>query len=218
MNQHSTLSAALLVLALAVPVYAQIPEKVAQASVELAARQAEAIARAQQNVAQEAAGQTNAVTPIELEVVISRYQDDKKVSSLPYSLSVNAQERGEQLTRLRMGASVPVPTMMTTPTVDGKPVLVERPGPFQYRDIGTNIDTSARLLGDGRFLVSLSVTEGSLAANPEDGVRTGVPVIRNFSSSTNLVLRDGQTRQFTAAADRITGEVVRVDVTLRVVK
>ena len=40
----------------------------------------------------------------------------------------------------------------------------------------------------------------------------------NAVLSADLVLRDGQTRQFTAAADRITGEVVKVDVTLKVVK
>ena len=47
---------------------------------------------------------------------------------------------------------------------------------------------------------------------------TSLPVIRSFRASNNVVLRDGQTRQFTAAADRITGEVVKVDVTLRVAK
>jgi hypothetical protein len=46
----------------------------------------------------------------------------------------------------------------------------------------------------------------------------GAPVIRNFNASNNLVLRDGQTRQFTAAADRVTGEVIKVDVTLKVAK
>ena len=43
-------------------------------------------------------------------------------------------------------------------------------------------------------------------------------MIRNFEAENTLVLRDGQTRQFTAAADRVTGEVVKVDVTLKVAK
>jgi hypothetical protein len=47
---------------------------------------------------------------------------------------------------------------------------------------------------------------------------TSLPVIRSFRVSNNVVLKDGQTRQFTAAADRITGEVVKVDVTLKVAK
>ncbi len=48
--------------------------------------------------------------PLQVQVVISRYQGDKKVSTLPYSLSV---EPGRK-TSLRMGAEVPV-TMTTSP-------------------------------------------------------------------------------------------------------
>ena len=48
---------------------------------------------------------------------------------------------------------------------------------------------------------------------------TTLPVISTFQGEQQrCVLRDGQTRQFTAAADRITGEVVKVDVTLKVAK
>jgi hypothetical protein len=45
-----------------------------------------------------------------------------------------------------------------------------------------------------------------------------MPVFRNFKTRTTLLLRDGQSRQFTAATDRVSGETVRIDVTLRVVK
>ena len=215
-KRYSTLTALIVAVALAAPVYAQaIPEDVAKASADLAARQAEAIARAQQKVAQEAEARANSVTPLDLEIVISRYQGDKKVGSLPYSLSVNASERGEN-TRLRMGASVPVPTIAPA-MADGKPVQ-GAVTPFNYRDIGTNIDASGKPLGDGRFTVFLSVSESSLVSNSQDSQQGGVPVIRTFSSTNNLVMRDGQTRQFTAASDRITGEVVKVEVTLKVVK
>jgi hypothetical protein len=152
------------------------------------------------------------VIPLDLEVVISRYQGEKKVGSLPYSLSVNASERGEG-TRLRMGASVPVPA-----TVDGKAAGPGVATPFNYREIGTSIDVSGKPLADGRFTIMISVSESSVVENPKDTVTNGAPVIRTFSSSNNLVMRDGQTRQFTAASDRITGEVVRVDVTVKVVK
>src|SRR5215216_1585525 len=136
------LSVALLAFTLAAaPASAQIPDEAAKASADLAARQAEAIARAQQKVAEEAARQAeakaNAITPLDVEVVISRYQGDKKISSLPYSLSVNAGGRGER-TSLRMGASVPMPSM-APPTVDGKPVTgMLQVNPVTYQDIGTN--------------------------------------------------------------------------------
>ena len=45
-----------------------------------------------------------------------------------------------------------------------------------------------------------------------------VPTLRNFSTQNTVVLRDGQTMQFTAAADKTTGEVVKVDVTMTVEK
>ena len=44
------------------------------------------------------------------------------------------------------------------------------------------------------------------------------PVIRTFQVTNSVHLKDGETTQFTAATDRITGEVVRVEVTLKVLK
>ena len=194
---------------------------------KMAAAQAEAVARAQQKVAEEARradierarvaeAKANEIVPLDVEVVVTRYQGDKKISSLPYALAVNASQRAEEV-RLRMGANVPVPTTaFTPPAADGKPLPITS---YNYRDIGTNIDSSARPLGDGRFAVYVSIGESSVVQGANvPGAVQGAPVIRTFSASNNLVLRDGQTRQFTAAADRVTGEVVKVDVTLKVVK
>jgi hypothetical protein len=202
-------------------------DDLARRNAEQAAQQAEAVARAQQKVAEEARrrdielarqaeAKMNELIPIDVEVVISRYQGDKKISSLPYALAVNAGERADG-TKLRMGANVPVPNAAFTPASGGSPnPLVS----YNYQDIGTNIDCNARPLGDGRFVVSVRVSERSVVQAPATTPPTvnGAPVIRNFESSNNLVLRDGQTRQFTAAADRVTGEVVKVDVTLKVAK
>ena len=168
------------------------------------------------------------IVPLQLDLVIARYtgeKADKKVSSVPYSLSVNATEGPSQLrpvTRLRMGGRVPI-SMFAPPTdQNGKPVgPVTGGGPAQYQDVGTNIDSRAGILPDGQFDVSITIEENSLAQNTQlagvQGIPT-LPVIRTMTAANNLVLRDGQTRQFTAAADRVTGEVVKVDVTLRVVK
>jgi hypothetical protein len=45
-----------------------------------------------------------------------------------------------------------------------------------------------------------------------------VPTFRSFRSSNVVVLKDGQSTEFAAATDKISGEVVKVDVTLTVVK
>ena len=200
------------------------------AMARMAAQQAEAVARAQQKVAEEARradeervrqieAKRRELIPVDVEVVISRYQNDKRISSLPYFLAVNAGE-DTQVTKLRMGANVAVPSSTFTPVgADGKPAANPL-ATYNYRDVGTNIDCLAKPLGDGRFSVYVSVGERSVVQPPAtcNSAASCAPVIRNFEAENTLVLRDGQTRQFTAAADRVTGEVVKVDVTLKVAK
>ena len=153
--------------------------------------------------------------PLQIEVVVSKYQGEKRTSSLPYLMSVNA--NASNFSRLRMGAEVPVPNPnlpLTTP--DGKPSNVN------YRAIGTNIDCLAKSSGDGRFELDLRVEESSvymgLQGVPETPWVDEFPVFRSFQSTNTLVLTDGQATQFTAATDRVTGEITRIEVTLRVVK
>lgn len=195
-----------------------------EAMAKMAAQQAEAVARAQQKVAEEARRaeeerirrlEAIEMIPVDVEVVVSRYQGDKKVSSLPYFLAINA--NGEA--SLRMGANVPVPTNVWPAGTVG-PVA---PITFNYQNIGTDIDATVRPRGEGRFFVRVKVEERSVvqppaSATPIGGTVSGAPVIRSFAAQNELLLRDGQTRQFTAAADRVTGEVVKVDVTLKVAK
>ena len=195
-----------------------------------ATEMAEAMARAQQKVAEESRREEEAraqqVIPLDVEVVIARYQGDKKLSSLPYALTVNASRtynvNQAALTSLRMGGQVPLPAMAPALGPDGKPLLgFSGGGPVQYHDIGTNIDARGRILNDGRFEIWVQVSEDSISIPQgvtKEQPSTTLPVIRSFRTANNVVLRDGQTRQFTAAADRITGEVIRVDVTARVAK
>ena len=243
---RSLVGVAALAIALVVPAHAQqkpataadkaAAEKAIDDAAKRAAEMAEAMARAQQKVAEEAHRKAaeasradlekmNAIVPIDLEVVISRYQGDKKTSSLPYALTVNTvyyqNVNDAPLTSLRMGGEVPLPTMSFT--VDGKPLTgFPTGGPVTYKAVGTNIDARGRILDGGRFEIWVSVQDDAIAT--PQGVAAGstssatLPVIRSFRVSNNVVLKDGQTRQFTAAADRITGEVVKVDVTLRVAK
>ena len=92
---------------------------------------------------------------------------------------------------------------------------------FSYKDIGTSIDIRATPSDDGRFTLAISVEDSSVYADPSEGPAprvANVPVVRTFSTSSSMLLRDGQTGQFTVASDKINGEVMRIDVTLRVVK
>ena len=39
-------------------------------------------------------------------------------------------------------------------------------------------------------------------------------MLRNFRSQTNVILRDGQSVQYVAATDPVSGELLKIDVTL----
>jgi hypothetical protein len=44
------------------------------------------------------------------------------------------------------------------------------------------------------------------------------PVLRSFTSNFTILLRDGQTAQYTTATDQVSGEVLKIDATLNVLK
>jgi type II secretory pathway component GspD/PulD (secretin) len=150
-------------------------------------------------------------TPLKVQVVIGRYQGEKKISSMPYTLTLSTQQPNNHAS-LRMGAKVPVVTTMMTNVPKDAPALSS----FQYQDVGTNIDCGAHALDDGRFLLSITVDDTSVY--PDDQSPKGYPSIRSFRASNAMMLKNGETGQFTAATDKVNGEVTRVDVTLTVMK
>lgn len=163
--------------------------------------------------------------PLEVQVVIARYQGDKRISSLPYVLSLKSapfsQRRGDYGAMLRLGSRVPVRTQMfAPPSQDGKPAAPL--SSVNYENVGTNIDLGATALEDGRFEVTVTINESSVVTDPQDLKATPGsdvnPVFRSYQSTNTLFVKDGQTTQFTAASDRVSGEVVRVEVKLSVLK
>jgi hypothetical protein len=195
--------------------------------------QADADAKAKAEAAAKEAQQPNAealrraeartrLIPLSIDVVVSRYQGEKRISSLPYLLAVNTNDNAPGgVCQLRMGASVPIPSVIVPPGNPAGTPPGPMPGPVQYRDIGTNIDCSARTVEDGVFQLRLNIEDTSVYTNAQDtGTPTigQMPVFRTFRSTNTLVLRDGQSREFTAAADRVNGEVIRIAVTLKTVK
>lgn len=150
-------------------------------------------------------------TPLRLQVTISRYQGEKKISSLPYSLSIGI---GGPRVQFRVGAQVPY---ATTSVNDG----VKTPS-YSYRDVGVGIDvTGQSMIEPGLYKMDINVSDTSVSSSSQiQGAPTitGVPIFRNFNTGGTVILRDGQTTQLTAAGDPITGETMRVDVTLTVIK
>jgi hypothetical protein len=160
-------------------------------------------------------------TPLRVQIVFSKYQGERKVSSLPYTLSVNADDRA---TAMRMGIQVPLIQSVMTPARPSENI----PSAWTYRDVGTSLDCSAETLGDGSFRLAFSLEQSSLSSTDVDRKAAGgavvetavanAPLLRNFKSQTSMVMRDGQTAQYVAATDPVSGEVLKIDVTLSVLK
>jgi hypothetical protein len=148
---------------------------------------------------------------LRLQLVVSRYQGEKKVSSLPYVMTVTTDERSRSgRGNIRLGTQVPV--SMTSFDKDGKPT-----SSVQYRDVGTNIDCAVLGMAEGRFKVDLTVEDSSVDTSTGTGIG-GAPAFKSFRTSDSMILRDGQSVQYSSATDKVNGDVWRVDVTMTVVK
>jgi hypothetical protein len=162
------------------------------------------VAQAQQTAAEakEAAPQT----PLKVTMVISRYQGEKRTSNLPYTFFINASRTGGS-TNLRMGSMVPIPQGVTGSAVAS----------YNYQSIGMSIDCRASVKDDGRYELQLTVQDSQVMSASQGGP-VMPPTIQSFTATNNLLLRNGQSVQYTTATDKVSGEVVKIDVTLEVLK
>jgi hypothetical protein len=150
--------------------------------------------------------------PLQVQIVIARYLNDKRVSSLPFSLSMST-ARGSKA-NVRMGGNVAVPTTVFTPQGDAKTSPLTS---YTFQNVGTNIDVYAVESPAGRIGLNVTISETTL--KPADpGSQVNVPSTNNYQSSNTVFVKDGETAQFTAATDRISGEEVRIEVTAKVQK
>jgi hypothetical protein len=160
-------------------------------------------------------------TPVKVQIVFTEYDAEKKVKSLPYTLYINAPDSPElkpgTWARLRIGSRVPVYTGGS--------------GNMTYIDVGTNIDARAAHTGQGRFLLYLTLerswVEGDVAvplvksdvSQPDSAPsHFREPVVRQFKSELDLKVREGQQVESTIATDPVSGKVLKVEVSVSVVK
>jgi len=178
-----------------------------------------AVANGARAQSQPAGPQAAAPIPLRVQLVIARYQGDKKVSSVPFTFDVAAtdlRERPDQVSQVRMGMELPVAAPAAP---DAKPATGNPPGPGRQA-FGTNIDTYAKILDNGRFRLSITIEDSSPYTEEQRTklTSTNVPVARSFRTNNVLVLKDGQSEQFVSATDKFTGDVIKMDLTLTVVK
>ncbi len=151
---------------------------------------------------------------LRVEVVISRFQGETRVSNAPYSFLIAADNKKAVV---KMGVEVPV-AVTEFPENEG---IVS----FQYRNVGTNIICFAEDRGEGLYQLRLMVETSSIYGSPvlQTGrapteLAGGKPIFNSFSVNLDPLLRDGQSVEAVASTDPVTGDVVKIDVSLNVKK
>jgi hypothetical protein len=167
--------------------------------------------------------------PVQVDVVLTRWQGEKKISSLPFVLIATAGPlpRGGNSTSIRMGVDVPIGTStsnatQTTGAQGNSPRAVETTkSETVFRNVGTDIDTQVSRTDDTGFSVYLNIRDSSIFSSDSSKSLNTIAdptAFRTFNASNTLPMKDGQTRLFGLGTDKITGETMRVEVKLTVLK
>jgi len=152
--------------------------------------------------------------PVKVQMVFTEHDGDKKISSMPYSFVATAGDKygSWDSTSIRSGVRIPV-------EIDSKDQKTT------YLDVGSNIDCRIVAEEDGRFTLHLvfdrsAIYPGGGPAEEKLEVSrpNGQPLIRSFRISENIILKDGQSSESVLSTDPLTGHVLRVSVTINVLK
>lgn len=185
--------------------------------------------------AQQAQAASKKVPPARVSVVLERYQADKKVSSLPFSLWLTPQSQVMSNGSIRIGVQVPIGSTTTTRgTTSGNTTSSNVMAVPQYQDVGTQIDCHLMPTDqDGVYTLAIRLSDSSIydpqatreavpAARGLGSAKASPlpesPLFRNFTFDNSVQMRDGQTAEYVNAADKITGEIVKAIVTLNIQK
>ena len=151
---------------------------------------------------------------VKVQIVVSEYDGEKKISSMPYSFISVTDEKtgGHYITTLRTGVRMPI-------EIDGKDQKTT------YFDMGSNIDCGISTTDDDRYRVYLAFERSTLypggGAQDEKAQtsRTNAqPLIRQFKTSENMILKDGQTLESVVSTDPLNGHTLRMSVAINVMK
>jgi hypothetical protein len=153
-------------------------------------------------------------TQLKVSFVLTEFDGEKKVKSLPYTMVVIADEKPPK-SAVKVGSRIPV--------------YVGKEYGMQYLDIGTNIDCQASRANDNRFEIKLilerSWVEGNVEVTVDPGASQQIhrsqfpePIVRQFKSELSLLLRDGQTLESSFATDPLSGKVFKMEVSLKVLQ
>ena len=142
--------------------------------------------------------------PVKLLVVISTFEGDKKVSSMPYTLLATA--NGNQVT-FNSSSRMPIPAS----NGGGTP---------SYTNIGTTLQCTVTS-DAGSFKVTITFSDNTVLPNKSPAGSATAPArnpdyatFHDVTYTSAVSMKDGETKQVISAPDKVTGEVIKIDVTL----
>jgi hypothetical protein len=155
-----------------------------------------------------ASSQQMPAVQLRVQVTIMRYSGDKKIASLPFTLWVNA---NDEPTTLNAGQSVPIPSphFVSGGAANAPPIS------YTFQPVGTRITCQGTATADGRFKLTLGIRDSYPAPAKTSGE---IVSLKSLETHNSLVLRSGQTAEFVAVTDMISGDVTRIEVTATVLK
>lgn len=164
-----------------------------------------------------------------VDIVVERYQGDKKIASLPYSLWLSRSPAGpvQATGSLRIGVQVPIGTVTQTSGTNGNGQTRSdtTTTSFQYQNVGTQIDCYLTTVEDHYWLAvnlrDTSLFDAGARQTLSAGRAATTPpaaALREFQFNSTMEMRDGQTAEFENATDKVSGEVVKTLVTLTIAK
>jgi hypothetical protein len=169
----------------------------------------------EQNKAATAAGPEH----LRVDLLLTEYNGETKISSLPYTLyvAVGTPHESQMQSSVRLGVKVPMPS---APESQG------HPNTFNYQNVGTDIDCRAHTAGEGLYDMNIWVSRSSVYTSGEAGysgdqlahVERAIPVLRDFSSSFDVSLHDGQSIDGLSATDPLSGHILKINVTVHLEK
>ena len=158
-----------------------------------------------------------------VDVVLTRQLAGKDVGRLPFTLwlaatpaSAGGTNASSGAQSIRVGVDVPVGTTTKTGGSQTAPTTTVTQ---EYRNIGTSIDARVSLIDETACSLWVIVQDSSIFVPPAGPANTMLAeAFRTLSIQNTWTMHDGQTAPFGLATDKVTGETVRLDVTLTVVK
>ena len=152
------------------------------------------------------------VVSLEVRLQITRSLGQKVISSRPYVIALTVPGGNSQL---NLGNEVPIPTTTFTPAGDGK----NTPNPlrsYNYRSVGTSIEVTASAVEGEAYDLSVNIDDSSIVTRPDaTGADPDLPSMRSYRSRNRVVLKPGESREYTVATDPLSGESIKVTVDLQ---